>query len=311
MQKRWFNLAIIITGIVALATMLILMYNNIEAINDYVWKQTISDTAGIIACTFLSLVGLALMILAIIKIAAYCERVKKAKAEKREAELKRINRQNLKDSLLELSAKFLAFDYIRLKENNYATELSAVHFEAFYELIKSGKGLSVENLGEICGRIIHTHCHLGRDFLNVIADECLKNDCPDYLFVTNNMLPNKLPLLFLNCSKKKEAVAAYLASKTAPDFIRSFLFNKIKREFRINTLTGILDILAFSYEKTWHEENLEELIKHMQSLLSFAAECLPKIKKREDAEKLDITISLLVSNLNTKGIDVTDPKRWF
>ncbi len=313
-KGQWFTLVITIIGIVALATVLILMFDNIEVINDFVWKKMMnSATAGIIACTFLGLVGLALALLAIVKITIYCKKVKNAKAEKKAEELKRTNRQNLKNSLLDLPAKFLALDYIGRKENKDSTteELNTIHFEAFYELVKSGKGLSIEDLGVICGRIMHTHCQLGRDFLNVIADECLKNDTPEYLFITNNMLPNKLPLLFLNCSKKKEAVTAYLASSTAPEFIRSFLFSKIKREFRTNYLRGILDILAFSYEKTWYEENLESLIKNMQSLLAFTAECLPKIRNKEDVDNLDMTITLLVRDLNAKGIDVTDPKRWF
>jgi len=260
--------------------------------------------------------GMILSYLAIVKIISYYHKTKKAKKEKEEKELKAENKKNLKESLIGLDPKFLALHYIGLKANKdeVSEELATIHFEALFELIKKNRqfttahhSFSGDDLADICNKIRHTNYQLGRGFLDLIAKECLENDAVELIFTSSSLSPNKLPILFANCSNKKAIIDSYLTKWTIRESIKMLLFNNVKREFKTSILIGVISILEFAYEKNSDEETLKLIIANIQSYLDFASDCLLKVRKPEEAKTLETILISIIATLDQAGIDIEKP----
>lgn len=268
----------------------------------------------------LSIGGLILAYIVIFNLIRYSKKRKAANKIKQAEKIERENEKELKESLADLPLKFLAMQYIHLKNlvnqdqrNEKTKKIALIHFEVLQELLKSGKKSWKDDLEEICKKISQTRYSLDKDFLILITQECLKADAVDLIFTTSGYCNSKLPILFANHPNKREIMNKFVQGELKEEpvnkLIKNFLYNNVKREFRTNVFAGIIEIFTFAYHKNWDEDTLKLLINEIQSFFDFAAECLPKIREEEDANTLGRCLLATIDQLNAAGIAASENEK--
>lgn len=268
----------------------------------------------------LSIGSLILAYIGIFNLISYSKKRKAANKIKRAEEIERKNEKELRESLADLPLKFLAMQYIHLKDmlnqdqrNEKTKKIALIHFEVLQELLKSGKKSWKDDLEEICKKISQTRYSLDKDFLILITQECLKADAVDLIFTTSGYYNSRLPILFANHPGKKEIMNKFfqgeLKEEPVNKLIKNFLYNSVKREFRTNVFAGIIEIFTFAYHKNWDEDTLKLLINEIQSFFDFAAECLPKIREEEGADTLGRCLLTTIKQLRLIGIAASEQEK--
>jgi len=243
--------------------------------------------------------------------------IKKLKAEELEKEAEKIRKENEKylfGGLADLPAVTVALEYIHRcdvynkDESNVNKRAAEIHLEALAQIIHSGKNLSIEDLGKIVQKISHIkHPLLDDGFFEIVSSQCLRQNAVELIFLGTNSYFGELPALFKYSAKKKEIVAAYLKSEGIQKTMLKLMYNEVKREFKTSIFNGLIGVLAYSYEKTWDEDILKDLLKKIQSLLDFADSHGEKLRHTTSREDLRLAIKTIVSDLLCRGLDIKIP----
>lgn len=235
--------------------------------------------------------------------------IKRQRAEK----LRQENEKNLFDSLTELPFSLLALEYMHrcglTSADTKETEKRAVeiYLQSLISRENSWSILPKEDLLKITQKISHANYDLGRSFCDLIANQCLKNDAPELIFSSYNPWFGKLPILFQQSSKKKEIIDFYLENEVTRRVMEKLMYNDVKKEFRPFIFEGLVRSLAYSYEKSWDEDTLRDLVSRIQEILDFAASCLPSLRSATNRNNLFNSIKEVMVKLDESEIDIKNP----
>lgn len=173
-----------------------------------------------------------------------------------------------------------------------------------YSILKSqGKLISKEEIKEVLKKIKFVDCAIDDSFFNLILAE-LENDFKKEIFLTNTVqvLNDNLPILFRHHPNKKEAIKALTLIKDS-DF-----YHELRKEFRLKEFGGVMNIMAFSYEKERDDEEwLVYLIQRMESFINLAFDCSKKVWEKESSKEILSYLKTLKRKFENKGVQVKFP----
>lgn len=122
------------------------------------------------------------------------------------------------------------------------------------------------------------------------------------LFIAPSFVKD-LPIFFHYSRKKIEIIEVFINNELK----LSWFFNKIKREFKLETWQGSINILIFSYKQEEDEEKLKLILKKFQELAGLAADCAKKVWNKEQSKAINTSLKNVYNKLLEIGVKIELP----
>lgn len=234
---------------------------------------------------------------------------KEKKRLKNLAEEKRLTEEKARahfEELQKLGLYQLFLNYVHCKKNGQQEE-TALIIKAYVELKQdAGASLNQEEKGFLLQKISFINFNVDQELFIWLAQE-YNSDYTAMLFTHTALSLDEsgLPILFRYSKRKKEIIADFIKLGLP----RDRCFNPIKREFRLKEFMSLINALSFSYQKEWADhKHLIGLVKAIEEVLAFGAECVPKLWNKDEAEELIALLEIIKKTYSENGIQVKFPK---